>query len=167
MSFKRVEGAEALIAPMYVIAFLLVATPVMDFVTSIIPFRMSDIEWRFASVGLLSGFLLTPLLGIALAMGVAHAANHQRFQRIMAVMNLIVTVLFLVLIVLFLLDVFQLKNSVQSDAAEAFASAATKAAIKHCSFIVALGILGWSGVRISRWSLPEPRRKQSAIIVGS
>lgn len=167
MSFKQPEGADAMVAPLYFVAFLLVATPAMDFATSIMPTRPSDIEWRFASVGLLSGFLLTPLLGIALAMGVAHFSGHVRFQRVMALLNLTATALFVLLLLFFLLDIFQLRSAVQPEAADAFSSAATKAVIKHGSFIVALGVLGWSGFRMSRWSLPEPRRKQSALIVGS
>jgi chromate transport protein ChrA len=167
MSSRQLQGPEALVAPLYLVAILLVATPIMDFATSIIPLRPSDIEWRFASVGLLSGFLLTPLLGIALAMGVAQLAEHQRFQRVLAIVNLVATVLFAALLLFFLLDIFQLKSAVQPEAADAFGSAATKAVIKHCSFIVALGVLGWSGFRMSRWSIPEPRRKQAAVIVGS
>lgn len=166
MTQKRPEGAEALTVPLYFVAFLLVATPVMDFATSIVPVRVDDIEWRFASVGLLSGFLLTPLLGIILAMAVANVAVHWRFQRVMALLNLTVTAVFGILLILFLLDIFQLKNAVQPDAAEAFSSAATKAVIKHVSFVIALGVLGWSGFRMSRWTLPEPRRQQSAVIVG-
>ncbi|MEP7384203.1 MAG: hypothetical protein ABI910_21180 [Gemmatimonadota bacterium] len=164
---KQPEGPEALIAPLYFLAFLLVATPVMDFATSIIPTRPSDIEWRFASVGLLSGFLLTPLLGIALAMGVARFAGHLRVQRVMALLTLTAAGLFVALLLFFLLDIFQLRSAVQAEAAEAFSSAATKAVIKHASFVVALGVMGWSGFRMSRWSRPEPRRKQSAVIVGS
>ncbi|MCC6774573.1 MAG: hypothetical protein IT360_25580 [Gemmatimonadaceae bacterium] len=166
MSQKHVGGPEALIGPLYFVAFLLVATPVMDFVTSIIPLRVGDIEWRFASVGLLSGFLLTPLLGIALSIGVAHVAMHRRFQRVMAVLNLAISAVFVALLLFFLLDIFQLRSAVEPEAAEAFASAASKAVIKHASFIVALGMLGWGGLRVSRWSVPEPRRKQAAVIVG-
>lgn len=166
MSQNNTEGHDALIGPLYFVAFLLVATPVMDFVTSIIPMRTSDIEWRFASVGLLSGFLLTPLLGLSLAIGAAHIAMHRRFQRVLAVLNLIATLLFIVLLLFFLLDIFQLRSAVDPEAAEAFASAASKAVIKHASFIVALGALGIGGLRVSRWSVREPRRKQAAVIVG-
>jgi len=166
MSQKHAEGPDALIGPLYFVAFLLVATPVMDFVTSIIPLRTSDIEWRFASVGLLSGFLLTPLLGLALAIGVAHIAMHRRFQRVLAVLNLTVTAFFVVLSLFFLLDIFQLRSAVEPEAAEAFASAASKAVIKHASFIVALGMLGWGGFRVSRWPVPQPQSKQDSGIVG-
>lgn len=163
---KRPDGPEALIAPLYLVAFLLVATPVMDFATSIVPIRIGDIEWRFASVGLLSGFLLTPLLGLALAVGVAHVGGHLRFQRILAILNLLVTVAFVALLVLFLLDVVQLQGSVQAQSKAAFATAALKALIKHASFAIALGFLGWRGIRVSRWSAPEGRRGPAAIIVG-
>jgi hypothetical protein len=142
MSHKHTEGPEALMPPLYFVALLLVATPLMDFVTSILPLRTGDIEWRFASVGLLSGFLLTPLLGVALAMAVAHIATHRRFQRVMAVLNLAIAAIFVVLLLFFLLDIFQLRSAVEPEAAEAFAGAASKAVIKtprHCS----LGMLGW------------------------
>lgn len=167
MSPKRPDGAEALIAPLYLLAFLLVATPLMDFVTSIVPLRPGDIEWRFASVGLLSGFLLTPLLGIALAIGAAHLGGHLRFQRVLAIVNLVVAASCIGLLVFFVLDIFQLKVAVQPEAAEAFKSAALKAVIKHVSFFLTLGFLGWRGIRISRWGTPaEARRPQAAVIVG-
>lgn len=167
MSPKRPDGAEALIAPAYLLAVLLVATPIMDFVTSIVPLRLGDIEWRFASVGLLSGFLLTPLLGIALAIGAAHLGGHLRFQRLLAVVNLVVAVSCIGLLVFFVLDIFQLKAAVQPEAAQAFESAALKAVIKHVSFALTLGFLGWRGIRVSRWGAPaESRRPQAAVIVG-
>lgn len=168
MSHSRPGGAEALIAPLYLLAFLLVATPLMDFVTSILPLRVGDIEWRFASVGLLSGFLLTPLLGIALAVGVAHLGGHLRFQRLLAILNIVVAVVCVALQVFFVLDIFQLRAAVQAEAADAFQSAALKAVIKHVSFFLTLGYLGWRGLRISRWGRPaEARRQQAAVVVGS
>jgi hypothetical protein len=167
MSPKHPDGPEALIPPFYFIAFLLVVTPTMDFVTSILPLRWDSIEWRFATVGLLSGFLLTPLLGLIIATTVAHLAKHLRFQRILAIVNVVITVSFAALFVLFMLDVFQLKSVVQEEAVEAFNSAATKAAIKHVAFIIALGWLSYAGFRISRWSVRETRRKPAAIVVGS
>lgn len=166
MSPKRPAGAEALIAPLYLVAFLLVATPVMDFATSIVPLRLGDIEWRFASVGLLSGFLLTPLLGLALATGVAQFGGHLRLQRMLAILNLVVTIAFAALLVLFLLDVVQLQGGVQAEAKAAFSSAALKALIKHACFIVSLGFLAWRGLRVSRWSSPGARRGPASVIVG-
>lgn len=158
--------ADALIAPLYVLAFLLVATPALDFVTSIVPLRVSDIEWRFASVGLLSGFLLTPLLGVGLAMGVAAYASHQRFQRIMAIANLVIAACFVALLLFFLLDIFQLRNVVQAEAQQAFESAASKAVVKHLTFVVALGFMGLRGFRMSKLTDIEPARPRASVVIG-
>lgn len=166
MSSMRPAGAEALVAPLYLVAFLLVGTPAMDFITSVLPIRAGSMEWRFASVGLLSGFLLTPLLGVALAMGVAHFAGHRRLQRILAVLNLVVSVALGVVLVFFLLDVVQLQGGVQAEAKAAFASAALKALIKHATFIVALAFLAWRGIRMSRWTSREGRRGTVSVVVG-
>lgn len=166
MSSRHPDGPEALVGPLYFVALLLVATPTMDFVTSVLPFRLGSIEWRFASVGLLSGFLLTPLLGMVLAMGVAQMASHLRFQRVVAVVGLTVTVLFAALFVLFVLDIFQLQSVVQEEARDAFSSAAQKAAIKHLCFLVALGWLSYGAIRVSRWSVPEPKRRPAAVVIG-
>lgn len=166
MTSRHTEGGEALVAPLYFLAVLLLVTPVADFFTSIIPFRVGELQWRFASVGLLSGFLLTPLIGIGLLMGVAHYANHLRTQRLVAIVNLAVTVLFVLLLCAFLLDVLQLRNEVQAEARSAFAAAATKAAAKHVSFIIALGWLSRSGFRMSRWPTGMTERAPTAIVTG-
>lgn len=166
MTSNRPEGGDALVAPLYFLAFLLAATPVLDFLTSILPFRTGDLQWRFASVGLLSGFLLTPLLGVALAMAVAHFARHLRVQRLMAIVSLSISVLFVLLMLAFLLDILQLRNSVQPEARAAFAAASTKAVVKHLSFVVALGWLSWTGFKLSSWSAPARERPPAAIVVG-
>jgi len=166
MTSNRPEGGDALIAPLYFIAFLLATTPVLDFFTSILPIRTGDLQWRFASVGLLSGFLLTPLLGVALAMAVAHFAGHMRVQRLVAIVTLSVSVLFVLLMLAFLLDILQLRNAVQPEARSAFAAASTKAMVKHLSFIVALGWLSWAGFKLSRWSAPARERPPAAIVIG-
>ncbi len=158
--------ADALIAPLYLLAVLLVATPAMDFVTSIVPLRFADIEWRFASVGLLSGFLLTPLLGIGLAMGVAAYASHQRFQRVLGIVNLLIAALFVALLLFFLLDIFQLRNVVQAEAKGAFESAASKAVVKHITFVIAMAFMGWRGVRMSKWTVIEPVRPRASVVIG-
>lgn len=167
MTSKHVSGGDALVAPLYFLAALLLATPVVDFFTSIAPFRMSELQWRFASVGLLSGFLLTPLLGIAIIMGVAHYAKHVRTQRLLAILNLTVAVLFFLLLLAFLLDVLQLRNAVQAPQRSAFASAATKAALKHLSFIVAVSWFSWSGFRMSRLPHGGVEKVPSSVLVGN
>ena len=165
MTSRPFENAEALVAPMYFIAALLIATPVMDFATSVLPLRLGSLEWRFASVGLLSGFLLTPLLGLVIALAVAAYADHMGFVRVLSILSGAVAVIFIIVLVLFLLDIVQLRSAVQDQARAAFKSAAMKAVIKHVCFIAALGWLAIRGFRASQWGLPV-RRKASVIVGG-
>ncbi len=161
------ERADALIAPAYFVAFLLVATPAMDFVTSILPLRFGDIEWRFASVGLLSGFLLTPLLGVILAMGVAAYAEHMLLQRVLAILNLVAGVVFAILFAFFVLDILQLRSVVQAEAKPAFESAASKAIVKHLSFVAAALVMGWRGMRASaKNDMASPHRPRASVVIG-
>ncbi|MBC7895782.1 MAG: hypothetical protein H7066_10220 [Cytophagaceae bacterium] len=166
MTSRRLDDAEPLVAPFYFVALLLVATPTIDFVTSVLPLRPSNIEWRFASVGLLSGFLLTPLLGILIAMCTAAMAGQARVQRGLAILNAVAAVLSLVILLMFLLDIVQLRSVVQAEAKASFEGAAVKAVLKHVSFLIAAGWLARRGFLASRWAREGTKRPAAAIIIG-
>lgn len=166
MTSRHFDSLEMLLPPLYFIAALLIAIPVMDFATSILPLRPGSIEWRFASAGLLSGFLLTPLLGIVMAIALAAYADQLRFLRVLSIVNGVVVLIFAMLLILFLLDIIQLRSAVQAEAKSAFQAAAVKAVIKHATFILALGWLSVRGFRASRWASRTPRRVQSVAAGG-
>lgn len=168
MPAHSLDDADWLAAPLYLLAAVLVLTPLFDFVTSgVVPPQVGNIEWRFATVGLLSGFLLTPMLGVALGMFVAAWMDHHGVQRALAILNLAVCALFTVLLLLFLLDVIQLRSAVQAEAKAGFQAAAFKAVVKHLIFIVSMGVFGVRGLKAVRARRPEMRKPQPSIIVGS
>lgn len=164
MSSRHTDSLEPFLAPLYFIALLLIATPAMDFATSVLPLRVASIEWRFATVGLLSGFLLTPLLGVVIAIALAAYAEHHRFLRMLSIVNGVVALLLVVLMVFFALDIVQLRSVVQAQAKEAFQGAALKAVIKYVAFILALAWLSVRGMRASRWSVPSSRRAPAVAV---
>ena len=166
MTSRRLDDAEPLVAPLYFVALLLVATPTIDFVTSVLPLRPSNIEWRFASVGLLSGFLLTPLLGIVVAMVTAATTGQSRVQRALAIVNAATCGIGIVILLMFLLDIVQLRSVVQAEAKASFQGAALKAVLKHVSFIVATGWLARRGFQASRWAGEGTKRPAAAVIIG-
>lgn len=167
MSSRKSDGFEPFVAPLYLLAFLLVATPLMDFVTSVMPFRFGNIEWRFATVGLLSGFLLTPLLGVALFSVVSSYAGHDKAQRVVAVLNIAVALAFVGMLALFLLDVLQLRNAVQAEGKAQFMAAAMKAFLKHVCFVFALLWFVLRAFKASRWTAPVERRGGGAVVIGT
>ncbi|MGQ0765757.1 MAG: hypothetical protein ACT4OZ_08840 [Gemmatimonadota bacterium] len=170
MPTHRSYEADPLIGPAYLLAALLVATPALDFLSGIQPITMSNIQWRFGAVGLMSGFLLTPLLGIAIAMGTAQYADHGIVQRILAILNLTIAGLFLAILVAFVLDILQLNSAVEAESAGQFRSAAWKALVKHLAFIVVIGWMGVAGYRISARTMKATRDRAAgpaSVIVGA
>jgi hypothetical protein len=77
MSDRAVAELKAFAWPAYCVAVLLVVTPLVDLVANVWPPRLSAVEWRFGTFGLLSGFLLTPLLGMVLATAAAALLEHR------------------------------------------------------------------------------------------
>ncbi len=166
MNSRLDEMTERLAAPLYGVAILLLIIPAVDFISGVLPLRFDNIEWRFASAGLLSGFVLTPLLGMVLAMLVAMVCEHPEVQRVLAVLNLAMATLLALLMVGFLLDIVQLRNVVQPESRDAFNAAAWKAALKHFAFTIVLGWLGRRGLQVARRA-PRAKSQSAAIVIGA
>jgi purine-cytosine permease-like protein len=150
--------------PSYFVALLLVVLPLADLVTNVLPVRVSAMEWRYGTLGLLSGFTLTPLLGIALAVVLAGLLDHRLLQRIIGFLNLLGAVLLVILIVLFALDWLQLRASVEPDPQHAMDIGALKALVKHLLVAIALGWLGIAGLRATRGGAASRRRTAAPLI---
>lgn len=153
----RLDPEEALAGPLYLVAALLIVGPAADFLLSVPAAQPSSVQWRFAAAGLLSGHLMTPVLGLALAFVVAGVLRHYAVQRVLVVLCLTTAVVLVVVCIAFLLDVAQVRASVPTDGRPAFASAWKRAIIKHVLSAVALGSLGWRGRRM----IPSPSARRT------
>jgi len=156
MSRRALDPDEALAGPFYAVALMLVGIPLLDFAQTLSGFHPGNIQWRFATVGLLSGALLTPLLGVVIATVVAAICEHRVLQRILAIANLIAAGLLLVVLCGFILDVLQLRTVVPEQARAEFQAASIKAMIKHLSGVAVFAYLGLRSLRVSRWRSSRP-----------
>lgn len=165
---KTFDRLEVLVAPAYAVAALLVLTPTGDFMSGVWPWRPGALDWRFASSGLLSGFLLTPLLGVLIAVTVAAARGHHRVLRTLGLMTLIAATIWLLILAAFILDAVQLHASIPEAQRRSFLDASIKAFIKYvlsCSVAFLLGIRAWRmGRRRAAQSAVAPR---GAIMLGA
>jgi hypothetical protein len=166
MARKPLDPDEALAAPLYVLAVLLVLMPAIDFLQSVGGVQPSNVQWRFATVGLLSSFLLTPLLGTGVAMVVAAVRGHVLLQRMLAIGNLAASAVLLLLLAGFVLDVLQLRPAVPEEGRAAFQSASLRAMLKHAATVALLFFFGLRGLRISSWRRVSRAQKPSVVIVG-
>ncbi len=138
---------EFLAGPLYWIALLLIATPLVDFVANAWPARGGEVAWRYGAVGLLSGYVLTPLLGLGLAGAIAVTLGHRPVTRILLFISLAAALVLLVASVDFSLDALQLRHNVPAPQRRNFDLGAAKALVKHGSVAVALV---WLGVAMFR-----------------
>lgn len=162
--------ARRLAGPCYVIAALLVLLPATDFVSNVWPLQPGDFRWRFGMTGLLSGFLLTPLLGVVLAALVAAITDDRRTLRLTCVVAAAGAVLLVALVALFGLDVLQFRTEVPADRRGPFDFANIRATVKHLLAAASLGWLAMSGLRATGAATagkgPAPRAVATQTVLG-
>lgn len=160
MNIQSETTMRRLAVALYLIAALFLLTPVLDFVASVWPLRIHDIQWRFATGGLLSGYLLTPLLGVLLAMIAAALLEHRVVQRSLAIVSIVVAVALVGVMGVFTLDVLQLRGDVNPQLKSSYQLASSKALIKYVSSLVAFVWMSVIGFRISARLVPVKGGKQ-------
>lgn len=142
------------------VAFLLVATPLLDYLTNITPWLPGNVDWRYGVVGLLSGFLLTPLLGMVLASLLAVLVNRRGPRMIVGWLDVAGGAALLLLVPLFLLDFLQIRAGVPPAEMPTFQLAGVKAMLKHIT--AGLAFL-WLGYATLRGLPPKGRRGPRAV----
>ncbi|MGH7693914.1 MAG: hypothetical protein ACRENH_02990 [Gemmatimonadaceae bacterium] len=148
-------------------AALLVITPLGDFLSGVWPWRLGAVDWRFASSGLLSGFLLTPLLGALIAIVVAAAHGSERLLRIFGLATLAISVVCLLVLLAFILDALQVSSRVPAPQRRAFYDASIKAFLKYVMACVASFWLGRSAYRLGSFkTAPRPNQKRETVVIG-
>jgi len=153
MNERTSHALESLVGPLYLLALLLVATPLVDVLANVWPIRLGDAGWRYGAIGVTSGYVLTPLLGIALACLLATALRHRTMLRVLVVVCLAAGVVLVAAAVDFGLDAIQVSHNVPATPALArwsFNVGVAKALFKHLTAAVALAWLGLATRRASR-----------------
>lgn len=162
------ERLGGLAAPAYCVAALLVITPIGDFLSGVWPWRVGAVDWRFASSGLLSGFLLTPLLGALIAIVVAAWRGNDRVLRVLGVLTLALSAVCVIVLLAFILDAVQVSGAVPAQQRRAFLDASVKAFLKY----IMAGVASyWLGMRAYRMG-PKKKAQRSAeqrstIVIGA
>jgi hypothetical protein len=100
----------------YLIAAILVLFPLMEVALAAWPLRPESVTWRYGTTGIFSRALMTPLLGLLLASGLALLANQSRTLRALAVTSAVVAFFLLFSSGRFLLDALHMRAQVGDDA---------------------------------------------------
>ena len=153
----RLDPEEALAGPLYLVAALLILIPVVDLALGIPTADFSSVQWRFASVGLLSVHTMLPIAGLGLAFVISAVRKQYGVQRLLVFICLTTALGLVATTLSFVLDGLQVRASVPGEARPAFMNAWTQALIKLTLSVVALAYMGWRARRM----LPVPSRHRT------
>lgn len=129
----------------YLLAAILVIIPLFDGMLQVWPLRLSDERWRFGSVGSLSNLFLVPLLGLLIALTIAHLTDARRTKRVIGSICAVLAVGLAILSVLFILDYFQVRTQVVPRMQQATSVASMTAVAKNLLSIITLALLSRAG----------------------
>lgn len=132
---------------LYPVGLLLILSPLLDLATAVWPLRAGEVSWRFGTFGLITGALITPILGLVLFQGAATLLDHLKTLWTVSLIDLILGLLLLAGIALFALDAVQLRGAVAAAARRSYDAAAIKALLTALLEVVVLGWVGIGGIR--------------------
>lgn len=132
-----------ILAGLYPVALLLILSPLIDLATAVWPIRPSEVSWRFGTFGLITGALVTPIIGLVLLQVAAALLGHLITLRVVSVLQLLLALFLVVGTALFVLDAVQLRGTVVEAAKVTYDLAAMKALV---TALLELVVLGWIGV---------------------
>jgi hypothetical protein len=161
---REAEALRAYAWPAYLIALLLIVFPLVDVAANVWPPRLGDLQWRFGTVGLLAGFILTPLLGMLVAVAAAAIRGDRVFQRFVALLNLALALVLSVMFVVFALDWLQVRTTIPPSGHGTIDVGSVKALVRYAGVALALAWLGVMGWRVSRQSGGRSRRAKAPLI---
>jgi hypothetical protein len=151
---------QLLVPSVYVIAAMFVITPIMEASLAIGSFRPGVVSWRFGAVGVISSALMTPLLGIFMAVLAANLMGHRWMQRVLVALCSVALVALVIVMGLFVLDVLQFRSEVIPAMRRSFHIASAKALLNQIVAAVVLLSMVISSVRILRATRPDRMIRQ-------
>jgi fumarate reductase subunit D len=142
--------------PAYLVALLLVAFPAMDTALAIAPARSGELAWRLGSAGLLSRALMTPLLGLLVALGVAAALEHRRVLIGLAGVAGMLVLGILSILPVVLLDTVEMRSLIAARGRATFDVAAMATVAKLCAAAAVGGAIAASAGLAARRRAQAP-----------
>lgn len=155
----------ALAWPTYAVALFLIAMPLMDFVANVWPPAPGLATWRYASAGILSGFLMTPMVGVVMAFAAASVLDQRRSLKVFGILAAVVAVILIAAALLFVLDVLQVRATLEEEERTRILIGGAMALVKY---LVAAGCLVWlslAGIRASRGARSDRKGRGSGPIL--
>lgn len=134
----------------YLLALYLIFVPLFETTIAVWPLGVGDRQWRYGAVGLYTQTMMTPLLGLLIALGIALYVRNRGMIRAIAVVGGAAAAVTLLSIPIFLIDAVQIRGDVDANAVTAVNVTTGFAVFKMILAILIGGGVAWGG-----WSGPK------------
>ncbi|MDZ4673607.1 MAG: hypothetical protein SGI84_04070 [Gemmatimonadota bacterium] len=145
----------------YFVAALLFLITTVDYLGNAWPFLPGDISWRYGVVGMVSTYLLSPLLGCLIASATAAWLPQPRVSRVLGVVCWVVAGVLLTALGGFVLDSLQVRSAAAPDARWVTTTSFLLASAKIFLSVLALLTLGVGNLRAASAAAGESRSRKS------
>lgn len=143
----------------YLIAALLCLITLVDYLGNAWPFLPGEVSWRYGVVGMVSTYLLSPLLGCLIASATAAWLPQRRVSRVLGVLLWIVALVLLIALGGFVLDSLQVRSAAAPDARWVTTTSFLLASAKIFLAVLAFMILGVGNLRAAAAASESRGRK--------
>ncbi len=126
----------------YLLAFMLVAVPLLELGANAWPPVFSAARWRFGAAGYLGNNLLLPLVGACLALLLSTVLGHRRALKVFAALSVLGGFVLIGAASSITLDALELRRGVNEGLLRSFDIAAVKAFV---SLVLGALLLFWGG----------------------
>lgn len=154
--------------PGYLIFFVVLIIPVVDYAAAMLPMHLSNPTWRFGAMGLSGGYAVATIAELYLFFAMAVAARDRKVIITVGVVAAVIAVVLLGASAIFVLDALQTRALVTPTTISRFDMGAVEAMIKLLLGVVAGAVLAMAAFRTAKHSRETASRKgvSAPLVVG-
>lgn len=147
---------------LHALGLLLCLAPMLDLAAGVGSINPNEVPWRFGALGLLSGALVLPMVGLGLLLVASVLLEQAWLTRTIGIAALLLTVVALALLVVFGLDALQMRAQIRQEAKRPFDLASIKAMASYAMESVVALTLGIQALKLARTAAAGKRGRKAA-----
>ena len=144
----------------YFVSALLFLITLVDYLGNAWPFLPGEVDWRYGVVGMISTYLLSPLLGCLIASATAAWLPQPKVSRLLGVLMWLGALLLLAALAVFVLDSIQVRSAAAPGARWVTTTSFLLASAKIFAAAIGLMVLGRGNLRAAAANAPSGSRKR-------
>ena len=157
------SGQRTMVAAAYSVALLLAISSLLDLGSRLWPLQLGSQDWRFGAMGILFNSLVTPLLGLGLAIAAAYLARHRATLAACSGLALVVAAIATIGLVAFVLAGVAVAAKADAAVRPTVSVATWKTVVLALAIIPSAALLGLGGMRARQG---EVSNHQDGLVVG-